>query len=1299
MPAALKKALVILLLLPLLAVGVLLPLVTTERGTRLLLEQARRWSGDSLTWEQLQGPLTGPLHLQGASFRRGELLVEADTMALDWQPLALLRGRLQVNQLQAAGIRIEIPETEEAPPPTEPLQLSDLHSPLDVGLRDVRITDLQLRLDDQPARVIDLVAIAANLESDRLQLEQARIDTPEGGLQVKGSAGGGEELPLDLELEWNWQLPGGHPVGGQLLATGNARALTLRHRGSGELPVNLEGEIQNLLEHPAWQLELRWPELDLAAAGVPLLLGPGGIQSEGTLEDYHLSSAGELRGEGLDPTSWSLQARGDAGSLRLSPLTLSAREVVLELGGTLDWRGPITVDLHYRAGADRLVEFHPDLPPRLDAEGNLRGSFQDQTVTLDSLDLALEQAPLRLDLHGELQLPAGADPMFNGTLHWTGLQWPLAAGEPGVASTEGTLELSGTPDAYAIDLAAAMAGTQVPAGEWRGHATGNREGLLLDSLRGELLGGELGMSGPLGWVPEPSWTLRLEGKGLDPGQWLPELPGQLELALHTTGHVSARDGPSARLELERLSGRLAEHDLSLSARARLAGEDLQLEDLQLASGGNRFTAAGRLSPGALGVDWQLQATAPGALIAGARGRLTAAGRLEGSTAQPRLQARLRGDALGMDALSLSRLAADIEAGLAPDDLLRLDVQLDAVEQEGQTLLEATHLLASGTTARHSLELDLQGVGEHLRLRLEGGLEPSLPAWRGRLTALDAESERAGDWRLAGAGELALSATSLQLDEICLQPVAVSGRICAQGDWGESTGTNVTGRLEQLPVERFLPGISGELSGELEAGLDVAGALRVRAGLDASPGQIRVNREQGAVELDYGGGHLGLTVGPGGLAGTLHFAAPAQGEVQAALQLPAIDRLPLAAHQPLSGEIHARLPDLSGLPALIPELAASAGRLEADLRLAGSLEQPLILGNLALSDGAADIPLAGLQLREIQLDASDDPACRGCLVLKGGLVSGSGQLALNGRVDLSGEQLELNLRGDRVQVYNTPDATALASPDLQISWHDEVLTLRGRLTIPEAAITPKLGLSPGLVAEEGTVAPAPGQLIAPSPDVVVLGAEGEPPRGPELVSPVRLDSQLELRLGDRVRIDAIGFKSGVTGAVTFTNHPWQTDLIPVAKGQLSLENGTFRAFGQDLEITKGQLIFPGGPVTEPEVAVQAVRWIDNDPEVTAAGVLVSGSVTEPTLELFTRPFQRDPSDVQSYLLTGSTTSNKDTVLSIGTYLHPRLYVGYGYNLLWNTSEFNSLFTITPRWGMGATVGEADNNVNLTFTYER
>ena len=69
------------------------------------------------------------------------------------------------------------------------------------------------------------------------------------------------------------------------------------------------------------------------------------------------------------------------------------------------------------------------------------------------------------------------------------------------------------------------------------------------------------------------------------------------------------------------------------------------------------------------------------------------------------------------------------------------------------------------------------------------------------------------------------------------------------------------------------------------------------------------------------------------------------------------------------------------------------------------------------------------------------------------------------------------------------------------------------------------------------------------------------------------------------------------------------------------------------------------------------------------------------------------------LLNSLVVGQDSVLSIGTYLTPKTYVGYGYNLLESTSQFNTLYTITPRYGVEASVGEADNNLNAPFTYER
>jgi autotransporter translocation and assembly factor TamB len=1291
----LKKVFIVLLSLLLGLIGLVLVLAGTEGGTQWLAGQARRWSGGDLAWETLQGSLFGPLQLQGLRLRQEGLAVDVQALTLAWQPGALLGGRLQVDELLVEGLRIAMPESTESPPPEQPFRPADLQPPLDVWLQDITIRDLQLILGGGPARQVDEIGLAARLENGVLQLERLEVRAPEGGLTATGEAELSETLALRLELAWDWRLPDQRRVGGQLQAHGDASSLAVDHTGSGDVPISLHGEFRDILDDPGWEVDVGWPALSLAGGEEPLLVGPGQIRSSGNLESFQITSDGRIEGAGLEPSQWSLQGQGDSAGLQLSPLTLLSPPGYLELAGRLDWSGPLAVDLDYRARGDQLTTVHPDLPPGLEARGRLQGQYLGEELTLEQLTVALEQSPLRLDLHGTVQLPAGGEPAFDGRLQWSGLQWPLLGADPAFASPQGSLDLAGTADAYQAGLSVQVAGSQVPPGDWQGQGSGDRGGLQLQRLHGTLLDGEVSLSGFLGWDPVATWTLQVAGDGLDPGQWLPALPGRLTLALRSAGRIDPDQGIQGGIELEQLVGNLADRDLDLSASASLAGEIFTVEALRLNSDGNRFTARGQLSP-ALALEWELQAPSPGALLPGLDGRLAARGRLAGSPAQPRLQARLSGEDLLLETRSLPRLTAELEVGLGADDPLQLDLESGPLYQGEQLLLQSAHVLARGQTSNHWLELDLQTTTDQLSARLEGGLDPALAVWNGHLAKLGIESGDYGVWQLVEPASLTLAAAMSQLGETCLQALEETTRLCARGDWRELEGASLVASLAGLPLERLLSNVSGELSGQLDAGLAADGALRARAALDMSPGQVRVELQQGLQRLAHGGGQLDLTIDPDGLAAVLQFEPLAQGLVQAELRLPELHHLPLPERQPLEGRIQVELPDLSGLQAWVPELAATAGRLDADLRLAGSLDQPLVLGELALVDGAADIPLAGLQLRQAELRASGDPDHPGQLALAGGLVSGPGRVDIEGRLDLPGNAFELSLRGDRLQIYDTPDGSALASPDLQIAWSDAVLKLRGRVFIPEASITPRLGLRPSLVTEDPAAADMPGQIILPSSDVVVLG--GEKPA--EVAAPpasFRLDNQVELILGDRVSVNALGFISRIAGAVTFTNTPDQAGLIPTAQGKLSIEDGTFRAFGQDLEIETGQVIFAGVPATEPELNLRAVRWIDSDAEVSAAGVLISGPATEPLLELFSRP-QLDPGEVQSYLLTGRSTSGQDSVLSIGTYLNPKTYVGYGYNLLESTSQFNTLYTITPRYGVEASVGEADNTVGLTFTYE-
>ncbi len=1168
MPSGLKKFTLVLLtcLLLVSVIGGLYGLFGSERGSRFLAEQARQRTGGALGWERMEGRLLGGLRLYGLRFENQQLALTAKSVALEWRPAALLGGRLQVHELAADGVVISLPESEQVGPGGPPV-LPDFSSPVAVELTELVVSDLQLVRAGEALPAIERIELSAAMVGDRLQLDRLLLLAAGGSLATSGTLVTNSILPLDLAVDWSWQLPGGRPLGGHLGLAGDMRELALEHSGSGTYPVTLQGRASALLASPELELEV-----------------------------------------GLDGT------------------------------------------------------------------------------------------PARVMLAGTVQLPPGGTPGFEGQLNWTGLRWPLAAVEPELGSPAGQLDLAGTMDAYTFRLSAELAGAQVPPGRWTGQGSGDLARLQLDNLVGEVFGGRLEFAGALDWESVPGWDLQVRGSGLDPGTMWPQAAGELQLELDSTGQLSSERGLVAELPLLRLRGEVARRPLSLVASARLEGEQLSLAGLRLESGANRLEAMGRLSPGQLALDWSLQVGAPGALVDGLAGEVSGSGHLGGDPDHPVADALLQARGLRLDDLTLDRLDAELRGGLQPGDALRLDLQLAQVRSADRVLLDSGLLQVSGSNAQHLIDLQFQAPGRRLTAQLEGGLGTTAADWRGRIDRLVAETGELGAWQLVAPVDLALAPEDFALGDTCLAAMSGTGRLCVAGNWGAESGGGLRATVEALPLRTLLADISGDISGDLQAAVDPGGAVQANLAMALSPGQVTVRREaQDVVQLAHGGGQLVLAVQPGNLKGELQFAAPGDGRLDAALNLPGFDPLSPQPGQALDGRVRAELPDLGDLATVFELPLAVAGRLDADLTLLGSLDNPRVAGELLLAEGRVDVPEAGLRLRELELQVASVADRDDLLTLRGGLVSGPGRMDIQGRVDIPAQSLSVTLDGDRLQVFDTADLRALASPSLRLDWRDQTLSVRGEVLVPEADITPQLALSPGLATEEeGTQ--GPGQPIAPSPDVVVTGREEVAEGVGQLQAPFRLDAQLALALGDRVRIDALGLVSRIEGAVRFSHSPDDPDLLPTARGQLSLDGGTFRSFGQDLEIETGQVIFPGGPVTEPELALRAVRWIDNDPLVSAAGVAVSGTVTEPTLELFSRP-QLDPSEIQSYLLTGRSASSPDSVLSIGVYLYPSVYVGYGYNILEKTSEFNSLFTLTPRYGLGWDLGEADNNVNLTFTHER
>jgi translocation and assembly module TamB len=313
---------------------------------------------------------------------------------------------------------------------------------------------------------------------------------------------------------------------------------------------------------------------------------------------------------------------------------------------------------------------------------------------------------------------------------------------------------------------------------------------------------------------------------------------------------------------------------------------------------------------------------------------------------------------------------------------------------------------------------------------------------------------------------------------------------------------------------------------------------------------------------------------------------------------------------------------------------------------------------------------------------------------------------------------MTLQGKDFEAVNIPEARATVSPDLQLALRGQEVTLNGSVLVPEAAIK---------------LRELPQSAVGVSSDVVVVSsdpASAPPPGG----SPFKVNARLELRLGEKVSFSGFGLDAELAGAIRVREEP---DRIPIGVGELRIVKGTYKAYGQDLTISRGRLIF-AGPVDNPGLDVRATRKVGD----VTAGLRVGGTAKASVVTLFSDPRMQE-SEVLSYLLLGrplKQASGSDSELLMGAvgslglkggdfvakqlgrslgldevgvqseggldkaslvlgrYLSPKLYLSYGIGLFEPSSSVRMRYELTRRLTLQAT-GGTESGMDVIYTIEK
>lgn len=705
---------------------------------------------------------------------------------------------------------------------------------------------------------------------------------------------------------------------------------------------------------------------------------------------------------------------------------------------------------------------------------------------------------------------------------------------------------------------------------------------------------------------------------------------------------------------------------------------------------------------------------------------------------------------------------------------------------GAAVVDTADLTLDGTGAQHRIRthaaMTLDGKPFKFDLDASGGINRELTRWKGSIGILDI----GGAFNLKLKNRMTLEAGAERVAASAANWQAMGGSLNLQHfSWDKKTGISAKGGARGLHIAE----LHNFFKPPFEHNLVLNGDWDVAYGRNAR-GYLNISRQSGDAVLP-GGQALGLnafslkTRFQNDRIGILLDGGARFGRINADLGIANAFGGNMA-NAPLGGRITASLPDLGALKPFLPATVQNiTGSLNTDAHIGGRVGSPSvnaavngssnygkINGNITVGQSRSfdTAPLGG----RLNLTVADAEVFRNFLPV-GQTVKGS----LNAAVTLGGSiadpHLGGSINGDKLYYRNQTQGIILDNGSLRShiagrKWvidslkfrHEGTAELSGTVGIensgpdvdigavfdkyrilsrPNRRLTvsgntrlrysPQKGISvTGMIkTDQGLFGSQKSSMPSVGDDVVVLGEVKK-----EAAAPLPVNMNLTLDLNDGIRFAGYGADVTIGGKLTLTA---QSGGSVRGVGTVRVIKGRYKAYGQDLDITKGTVSFVG-PLNDPNLNIRAERRLSP----VGAGVEILGSLNSPRITL-TANEPMSEKDKLSWLIlnragSGSSGDNAalsaaagallagqindriglvddlgftskrsrnaqtgelnpaEQVLTVGKQLTGKLYIGYEYSISSAEQSVKLIYRLTRAIQAVARIGSRSSGGELTYT---
>ncbi|MBP8540647.1 autotransporter assembly complex protein TamB [Citrobacter freundii] len=927
------------------------------------------------------------------------------------------------------------------------------------------------------------------------------------------------------------------------------------------------------------------------------------------MTDVHLPlnlNIEEFRGEQLRVTGDTdltvhnllLKVSSIDGNMKLDTLDIDSNQGSVKASGTaqLTDTWPVDITLNSTLNIDPLKGEKVKL--------KVGGALRDQLEVGVNLS-----GPVDMDLRAQTRLAEAGLPL-NLEVVSKQIYWPFT-GDKQFQADDIKLKLTGKMTDYTLSMRTAVKGQDIPPATITLDAKGNEQQINLDKLSVAALEGKTELKALVDWQQAISWRGELTLDGINTAKAIPDWPSKLNGLVKTRGSLY---GGSWQMEVPelKLTGNVKQNKVNVNGSLK-GNSYLQwtIPGLHLELGRNSADVKGELGVKDLNLDATIDAPSLNNALPGLGGTAKGLVKVRGTVEAPQLLADITARGLRWQELSVAQVRVEGDVKSAEQIAGNLNVRVERIVQPDVNIGLVT-LNAKGSEKQHELQLRIQGEPVSGQLDLAGSFDRKEQRWKGTLSNTRFQTP-VGPWSLNRP--IALDYRN-QEQKISIGPHCwnnPNAELCvpqAIDAGAEGRAVVNLNRFDLAMLKPFMPDAtqaSGVFTGKADVSWDTTKEGLPQGQVTLNGRNVKVTQSVNDASLPVAFDTLNLTADLHNNRAELGWLIRLTNNGQFDGQVQVTDP---QGRRNLGGNVNIRNFNLAMVNPIFSRGEKAAGVINANLRLGGDVQSPQLLGQLQLSGLDIDGNFMPFDMQPSQL-AVNFTGTRSTLA--GVVRTQQGEINLSGDADWSqidNWRARVAAKGSRVRITVPPMVRLDVSPDVVFEATPSLFTLDGNVDVPWARIV---------------VHDLPESAVGVSSDMVMLNNNLQPEK-PQTAS-IPINSNLNIHVGNNVRIDAFGLKARLTGDLKVVQDKQGLGL----NGQINIPSGRFHAYGQDLIVRKGELLF-SGPPDQPLLNIEAIRNPDATEDDVIAGVRVTGTADEPKAEIFSDPAMSQQMAL-SYLLRG------------------------------------------------------------------